>query len=107
MDAVSWNQMKDVNPKDTKLSVLDLIKVCAAIVSLFSLLAGLTGAWSVMQHRLDSYEKQLGEIKTQVHDIERVANERHELLVQLRADMANLTKLAEEQRNLMTRLLSK
>lgn len=107
MDALSQNQMKDVNPKETKISVLDLVKVMAAIISLFSILGGVAGAWSVMQHRLDTYEKQLVDIKTQVKDIERVANERHELLVQLRTDMSILTKLAEEQRVLMNRLLAK
>lgn len=99
--------MKDVTNKDSKISVMDVMKLGASIISLLSLLAGIAGAWSVMQHRLDSYEKQLVEIKFQVKDLEKVANERHELLVQLRTDMALLTKLAEEQRVLMNRLLAK
>lgn len=84
----------------------DVVRTIGSAVPLVVLLAGIIGAWNVMQHRIDSHETAIKEVRAEDKEMRKLEDERWEAFHTLRSDVSSIHSLIVEQRDLLMKLVS-
>lgn len=94
--------MREVKNRD----FFEWVRTASSIASIVVLLAGLIGAWYVMQHRIEASERAISDIRLEDKDDRKQSNDRFEELHELRADVKSIKVMMAEQKDILMKIIN-